>query len=111
MAGIYSSNPNKIFFILSTDDYGLTYSGMLKWESTMANDLSPFFQNIDIQSTSTPLFQDDSFNNHDVRVLRNSNGQIVLMYGFIDKNTLVIVPDETIFQSIANKYINSKLIH
>lgn len=110
MSGVYALDTNEIFFILSTVDFGQTFSGMLKWEGVMQNDLSPYFPNITDQTKNTSVFQDDTFNNRDVRVVRNTNGKIILLYGFVDKNTVIITANEKIFQSIASKYINSKQI-
>lgn len=112
MSGIYSFDTNEVFLLLSTDDYGITYAGMLKWENSMANDLSLLFPNTPTLSAGldTTIFKDDSFNNQDVRILRNSSGQIGLVYGFIDKNILVITANEKIYQALVNKYRNSKLV-
>lgn len=116
MAGVYSFDTNGIFLISSVDDYGNAYTGMLKWENSIAEDLPPLFKTSELSSVSfsvasgTPIFKDDAFNNQDVRILRNSSGETVLVYGFADKNTLIITSDEKIYQAIVNKYRNNKLV-
>ncbi|MHB1316589.1 MAG: hypothetical protein ACYCZW_01895 [Minisyncoccota bacterium] len=110
MTGVYSYDTNEIFFILQPDNFGIVYTGMLEWESTMGEDMSPFFPRLQEYLKSNPsVFTDETYKNKDVRVIRNSSGDIVLLYGFIDKDTLVITSNEKIFQAILNKYLQSKL--
>lgn len=111
MSGIYSFDTNATFLLLSIDDYGSVYSGMLKWESGIISDLSQIFSldNL-LNGSTTPIFQDDSFNNQDVRILRNASGEIVFVYGFMDKSLLIMTKNENVYQALANKYRNSKLV-
>ena len=113
MAGIYSFDQNEPFILMTSDDYGETYAGMLTWESLMKNDLQTLFPDLKNSSfgSSTPAFTDETYGNKDVRVLRNDDGDIVLLYGFLDKKTLIITANEKIFTGVLNKYINTKLVH
>lgn len=109
MFGVYSYNKNQFFIILSTKDYGTSFAGMLKWENGMADDLGGMF-NIVKNGTSTPLFVDESIQNKDLRVLKDENNKTVLLYTFVDKNTIIITSDEQILTHVFDKYINSKMI-
>ncbi len=110
MLGIYSFNTTEVFLVLKPDDFGIVYTGMLDWESTLGSDLSLFFPFLSQHLASNPsVFSDETYKNKDVRVIRNDLGNIVLLYGFIDKNTLVITANEKIFEAILNRYIQSKL--
>lgn len=110
MSGIYSYDTSEIFFILKPDDFGIVYSEMLDWENTLGSDLSAFYPPLQQHlSENPPLFSDETYKNKDVRVLRNESGNIVLLYGFIDKDTLVITANERIFEAILNRYLQSKL--
>lgn len=110
MFGVYSYDSNEIFMILQPDDFGIVYSGMLEWESALGANLSPFFPLLRQHLITNPsVFTDETYKNKDVRVIRNENGSVVLLYGFIDKDTLVITANERIFEAILNRYLQSKL--
>lgn len=110
MMGIYSYDTNEIFFLLRPDDFGIAYAEMLNWESGLGGDMAPFFPELQAHlSTNPSVFTDETYKNKDVRVIRNTLGNVVLLYGFIDRNTLVITANERIFEAILNKYNQSKL--
>ncbi len=113
MTGVYSGTINTPFIVLTSSDYGQTYSGLLAWETTMQHDMAGYFPGVVAPAlTTTPRsFEDDTFNNHDVRILRDDSGKIVLVYGFFDKNTFAITSNETVFQSLMTKYLNTQLVH
>lgn len=59
MVGIYSFDTNEPFIILKVDDYPNSYSGMLKWEKDMFQDLATMFS-ISLPGTTTPVFVDEA---------------------------------------------------
>ncbi len=103
MLGIYSFDTNEPFIILTTSDYASSFSGMLKWESTMPYDLDKLFSVIQ-KGVVDFSFKDETLQNKDLRVLKNDNNKTVLLYSFIDKNTLVITANENILTAIIGKY-------
>lgn len=110
MTGVFSYDTNEVFFVLHPDDFGIAYSGMLDWESMMGQDLSPFFPALkEHLITHASIFYDETYKNKDVRVIRNDAGNIVLLYGFLDRETLVITANERIFEAILAKYNQHKL--
>ena len=108
MFGIYSFDTNEPFIILTVDDYAIAYSGMLKWEKDMANDMQEIYS-IDpfLVSTSTP-FTDEAIKNKDLRVIKDQSGKTQLLYTFLDKETLLITKNESIFGAILGRYTVSK---
>ena len=67
----------------------------------MAKDLAPFFPSMD--STSSPQastqiisssFTDQVIGNHDARVLLDQSGQPVLLWAFLDRQTIVITTNQ-----------------
>jgi hypothetical protein len=54
-----------------------------------------------------PAFHDEVISNHDVRVYRDSEGRSVFMYGYWDKNTLVIARDPSSFTEILRRLATS----
>lgn len=110
MIGIYSFNTNEPFIILTTSDFANSYSGMLKWEKDMVSDLGKIFSIPQDTASSTMEFKDEATKNKDLRVLRRSDKVSVLVYSFIDKNTLVITTNDSILGAIVGKYNISKQI-
>jgi hypothetical protein len=111
MFGVYSFDKNQPFVILTVDDFGIGWSGMLKWEKTMISDLGGIFG---IASSSAPAtgfaFSDEGLNNKDLRVVHNSGRQTVLLYSFLDKNTVLITTNENTFNALLNKYLTGKMV-
>ena len=102
MFGEYYLDKNSPFIILTTNDYAESYAGMLKWEKDMPSDLGGVF-GIPANSNATSTFSDLAFHNKDLRLLKNSEGNTVLLYSFIDRHTLVITSDENTLTSILAK--------
>jgi hypothetical protein len=105
---VYAGVNNETFVILTTQDYGQTFAGMLAWEPNMPTDLTTLFPTLAANTNNT--WSDDTFNNQDVRIIRDNSGNVILVYGFLDNATLVITGTEDVFQQIASKYINNKLV-
>lgn len=110
MLGIYSFDTNEPFIILTTNDYANSFSGMLKWEKDMVYDLGKLFSiPLDTELT-TKEFKDETLKNKDLRILQNTNDKTILLYSFIDKNTLVITTNENLLNAIVGKYNVSKQV-
>lgn len=112
MIGVYSFDKNQPFIILTVDDYGQGFSGMLKWEGTMVSDLGQIFGIAPLASSNLDsyTFSDESLNNKDLRIIQNSSRQTVLLYSFIDKNTIIITSNENTFSALLNKYLIGKMV-
>ncbi|MBA3733125.1 hypothetical protein H0W91_01980 [Patescibacteria group bacterium] len=102
MIGIYSFDQAEPFIILKTADYPTSFSGMLKWEKDIPSDIGEIFS---ISPTASSTFSDLSLKNKDLRILKNSTGQTILSYSFIDKTTLIITKNEGILTAILQKYL------
>jgi hypothetical protein len=55
-------------------------------------------------------FEDITIQNKDARVLKNVRGDDIILYSFLDPNTLLITSSETAFHEIINKYLANKLV-
>lgn len=102
MFGVYSYDTNEVFIILKVADFASSYSGMLRWESDMQKDLDKVFSISKSIGTTTP-FVDLAIKNKDLRILKDSTGKTQLLYSFIDKETLVITKNESIFGAIIGR--------
>lgn len=94
--GVHSFNGNQPFIILRADYFESAFAGMLRWENTLARDVLPLFG---IQATPaliTKQFVDVVIQNRDYRAILDEAGDVVLLYFFHDKNTIIIATaDET----------------
>jgi len=108
MFGIYSFSTNEPFIILKTSDYGASYAGMLKWEKDMSRDLGELFSVP--SSLYGASFVDEEYKNKDLRVLKDIDGKVLMVYSFIDKNTLLITSNENILSAILGKYVISSQV-
>jgi len=50
-----------------------------------------------------PHFVDEVASNHDVRALKDGNNRTILLYGYRDKETLIIARDEASFAELVNR--------
>jgi len=115
LLGVHSYDENEAFLILHTDSYETAYAGMLAWESTMRTDLSPMFvRTAPVRSNDTATttqqaqvlpttFTDKVVANHDARVIQNKYGDIVLLWTFINRNTLVIANNDATLREILTR--------
>ncbi len=116
MLGAFDEETGKVpFIILTTDFFQNTFAGMLKWENNMADEMAIAFnyENRARQENSTSTlssfftirgrFQDRTILNRDVREFISENGEILILYSFVDKDTLVITTDEEVLKKIIQK--------
>lgn len=118
LLGVHVFDGNQEFLVLKVDSYEQAFSGMLDWERTMATELSPLFtrmprpltqEELSLVSTSTPAaaiptsFRDKVVANHDARVMLSDQGDILLLWAFIDRNTLVITTNEGTLSEIISR--------
>ncbi len=128
LLGVHVYNGNQAFVIAGVYSYEEAYAGMLSWEPYIKGDLSPLFDytpsprintvptvtatSSDQASTtpsSTPTqfiqtgFIDKIVENHDARVLVNENGDIYLLWTFLDRNTLVITTNDATLREIISR--------
>ena len=55
-------------------------------------------------------FEDITIKNKDARILKNNRNDTVLLYSFLDKNTLLITSSESVFQDLANRLISKAFL-
>lgn len=104
MFGIHSFNGNTPFIIVEIDFFDNAFAGMLRWEDFMADDMFPLFaiEGVD-KSIREKKFKDLVFRNQDIRILTDAQDQILLVYSFPDRQTLIITTDIETFDEIINR--------
>jgi hypothetical protein len=134
MFGMYSIEGNQPFLLVPLSSFENGFDGMLRWEKTMNQDIGQIFSSRTVpiteyiptsDTTSTPAttttrlvyidseanaeFEDITIRNKDARLLKNSRGDTLILYSFLDQNTLLITSGEEAFQEILNKFLREKL--
>ncbi|PCI29814.1 hypothetical protein COB52_02185 [Candidatus Kaiserbacteria bacterium] len=110
MIGMHVTDDENVpFLVLKTNSYGVAYAGMLEWEKNIESNLSPFFSPegrfvkpaINVGGSQ---FTDTVIENADVRILRDSSGDIRLFYSFIDRGTIVITSHTRTLREVINRF-------
>ncbi len=120
LLGIYSINGNQPFLIIPVNSYSNGLAGMLKWERAMMpvfidmfalERISKDFSNsLNFETRSDRVFKDGIVQNINVRFVTSQEEILILLYAFIDKNTLVITTNDLALIEIVKRYKSNKLI-
>lgn len=120
MVGMYLFERNLPFAILKTSSFENTYAGMLDWEKNLEQDFKGLFRLPgyeksggildELTPTTAKKFEDGIILNKDVRLLHDENNNIILLYGIIDKETVVITVSETAFKEIISRLNKEKTL-
>jgi len=115
MVGVHkgvSSGANTPFMLLNTSDYDNMYAGLLEWEKKMVDDFFTMFD-ISVSGERAYLlakpFQDTTIRNIDVRTLLDKDGKTILLYGFVNQNTVIITTTQETFAEIMTRYNASRI--
>ena len=106
--GIHIFDGNQPFLILKPDTYETSFAGMLAWEKSipfrLGRALRPAADWANASSSLTAILWSDAvLGNKDARVLRSAEGRTLLLYSFIDRETLVIATNEQTFGEIIRR--------
>lgn len=90
------------YLVLKTEFFQNTFTGMLKWEPDILADTKTWFSDKGVLGTQS--FEDKIVKNKDVRILRDASGEVAILYGFLDKETLLITTNEATFLEILDRF-------
>jgi len=114
MFGIHIFDGTAPFIVLKTSFFQNAYPGMLEWEKDMRNGLLPIIQvgRPDIKSinTNSDIFTDRVISNKDVRELDDTNGVPIILYTFVDKDTILITTNEKSLKELLDKLLAVRVI-
>lgn len=123
LVGVHSFDINQPFFIFTVDSYQSGYAGMLEWERTLRSDVSPLFDyspvfskpnNESLENTTSSIvnsaFRDLIVENHDARVIKNTHGDIVLLWTFLDRTTVLITTNPNTVHEIITRLKKAPLL-
>ncbi len=89
-----------LIFEINKGMYSNVFSGMLRWEKDMSQDLN-FILNGEIK-TKPIVFKDKIIQNQNTRIIEE-NGEIVLLYTIFNKNYLIITGDTKTLEAVINQ--------
>ena len=116
MLGTYNNNGTAMPFIILTDSFFQNaYAGMIAWENTIPDDLVDVFgyeNKVNQQNGTSTLtsyfniqgsFKDGVIDNKDVRAFTEPDGTMLVLYSFVDNNTIVITTNGNTLTEIINR--------
>jgi hypothetical protein len=128
------------FLLIRLSSFDNAFDGMLRWESTLNADIGSMLANLQIipsastvpvtdssvEASSSTLpkvtfipvsrgipnkeFKDETIKNKDARILEDSLGNTLLLYSFLDRDTLLITISEGVLEELSSKLNALKLI-
>ncbi len=118
--GLHGVRGVQLFLLFSVVSFEHGFDSMLRFEKTLLEDLGPLFGinplNITKSASSTadylenpPGFKDVIIKNKDARAVFDEQGQIIFLYSFLDKETLVITTNDETVKALASRVSRGKL--
>ena len=118
MLGVYGGEAQKVqFIILTTDFFQNTFAGMLEWEKSMPEELADLLgyriraeTNRDLGTSTIASyfgikgnFEDRIIRNRDVREFKDETGDLLVLYSFLDEDTLLISTSESVIGPLVDR--------
>ncbi len=113
------NNSNDIFetfILIKVDSFDSTFASMLTWEPYIRYDLQDMFKDYTASSTSSNVFSENAsfkdkvLRNTDTRIDSDQDGTVHFVYGFINKEYLLITGGEESFVSIRDRLLNNSTL-
>lgn len=110
--GLYSSIENGGFIILKTKFLEKAYAELLAWEGeSMAQDILPVLSPKAVtDEIIRQQFTDELIKNINTRILKDKNGEVYMIYAFLDKDILVMSGNRPTFLEVLRRYNTPKPI-
>ena len=113
--GAHNFKGNQLFIIFPVSSFDHAYEGMIALEDTLLRDIGPLFgideKNLKVENASTTaqllqkqiVMKDVIIKNKDARAAFNTEGAIVFLYSFRDRQTLILTQNEETFKVLLNR--------
>ncbi len=108
--GIHVFDGPTPFIILKTTFFQNAFAGMLEWESTITQDLAPLITLSHGNVKAGTFFIDSVVKNKDVRIIRGSEGQDLLFYTFVDRNTILITTKKLTLEDLIARLTTTTVV-
>ncbi len=118
--GLHGSRGVQPFLLFTVTSFDHAFDAMLRFEETLLDDVGPLFgvnpRALSRSATTTEelfantfLFKDVIIKNKDARAIFDDVGQIVFLYSFLDKETLLLTTNEETLKTLVNKVSRGQL--
>ncbi|MCE9548896.1 hypothetical protein K8Q98_00645 [Candidatus Nomurabacteria bacterium] len=112
LMGSVNQDTRDLFILLPVNSFADAFNVMRTWETKMFSDLYLFFK-IPLSSTTNYLltkdFTDGIIQNKNARVLYDDSNNIVLMYVFLDDDSILITNTENATREIMSRLAGSRV--
>ncbi|MCX6751344.1 MAG: hypothetical protein NT161_01070 [Candidatus Nomurabacteria bacterium] len=113
-SGLSSISPNigDLFILLKVKSFSDIFPVMQSWESKMLYDLHGFFGvklSPETNYLFTKNFEDGIVANKNARILKDNDGQIILMYVFADDNSIILTKSENAVSELILRLNSSQI--
>lgn len=102
MIGGVTVNEKTPFIVIRSYNFDALFAGLLSWEKYMFADLTPLF--VSTSPIGHTFFRDTIVNNKPARVLYDDTGKDVLMYSFINQDTVVITTGREALTKVLERF-------
>ncbi len=102
MFGLYSTTENSPFLMLRTENFDSAYAEILSWEQSIGNDLGALLGKPDYDYSRSG-FVDVVYFNKDVRAVLDVEGNPVIGYSFIDRETIVFFANKLTLREVIDR--------
>ncbi len=105
MLGIYSAEGNTPFYIFKTKNYKNVASALLGNENLILGELlAPFSNASTTERIKSSPVQDKMVSNYDTRLILGEANNVIAIYSWLDKETVVFTTNENTFIKVLGAY-------
>jgi len=112
LIGAVNQKDKDLFFLLKFRSFADVFREMRIWEEKMFEDFYDFF-GVEIDASTNYLltkdFEDGIVQNKNARILYDDKGEVVLMYVFIDENSVIITAAESATSEVMLRLDSGKI--
>lgn len=101
MMGVVTAKKPEPFLIIRSYNFDELFAGLLAWEGTMQKDLAPIFG---APRGEAATFTDAVASNKSTRILKDGAGNEILVYSFINQNTVIITTNGEALATLVSKF-------
>ena len=109
LLGIWQNN---LFLLLKTKSFADVFPVLHLWENKILSDLGGFFNfqlTLENNYLLTKDFEDGIVANKNARILKDKDGQVILMYVFVDDDYMLVSNKEEVNKEIITRLVSSKI--
>jgi len=104
MFGVHSQDTNYGFIILKNKSFENAFAGMLSWEESILSDLGSILTETIAGRAEGASWEDLEIKNTQLRGLRDNTDNTILLYSFLNKETILITASNDTFIEVLKRF-------